>query len=382
MDSPGAARLLAARLLALYLLSLVASAGAELAWRAPSPARLMGWALTLALALLLGGVLRDAASGWAAAGVRRRARIVALAFLPLPGLVALVVGLLVPGLAPRAAASLGALQVLVLLAADAFSLEVVALWGALVLTLLAAAGGGLPAAVSLPAFLLLASLFFALDHAASRLQAWPNVKAPPLRRLLGDALRAVLAPLVLLAVVLVFLPAPAPEAVLETRGPAFRGEVERAYRWLVLLALVGGGALFLVMRWLRGGKSDESIALVELPESHVLAEEVLEPPGADDARYAPARGRVIRAYLRVLARAREAGLRLDRHLTPREIQERVRRPAEPLGVLTGLFMDARYGPDEPPPLAVQRAEAASRAVCSGLRAEPRRSRPGLGVPGQ
>ena len=128
------------------------------------------------------------------------------------------------------------------------------------------------------------------------------------------------------------------------------------------------------MRWLRGGSGDESPALVELPESHVLAEEILEPATPDDPRYAPARDRVIRAYLRFLARAGQAGLRLERTLTPCEIQDRVRQPEDPLRALTSLFMDARYGPGEPAPQAVQRAEAASREVCSRLRVRPRHQR--------
>jgi hypothetical protein len=111
-----------------------------------------------------------------------------------------------------------------------------------------------------------------------------------------------------------------------------------------------------------------------MPESHVEAEELIEAPPADDASYAAARGRVIRAYLRVLARARQAGFRLEPSLTPREIEGRVRRPETALAVLTGLFMDARYGPDEPGPEAVGRAEAASREICLGLRVRPRSAR--------
>jgi hypothetical protein len=371
MDAPATARLHAARLLAFYLVTLVALAGADLAWRAPSLGRLASWSLGLGLALLVGATLRDLSSAWAAAGARRRARLVGGLLLPLPGLLALVVALFAPDLAPRVVTGFAAIQLLALVVSDALALEIVALWGALVLTLIAAVGGGLPALVSLPAFLLLAPCFFALDHAARRLAAWPNVAAPPVRRLLAEALGAVAVPVVLLVLALALLPSPALEATAEARRPATVAEVQRAYGWLAMLALVGGGATVLVMRWLRGGGGrDESVALVELPESHVLAEEILDPPAAGGPRYAPARGRVIKAYLRVLARAGEAGLRLERHLTPREIQERVRQPADPLATLTGLFMDARYGPDEPTPLSVQRAEAASRAVCSGLRARP------------
>jgi hypothetical protein len=367
-DASGTERLAAARLLALYLLSLVAMAGADLAWRPPSLGRLVAYAVAAGLALLLGGMLSGASSAFAAGGTRRRARVIALCCLPVPGCFGLLAALAAPALAAKAVAGLALLQLAVLLTAEALSLELVALWGALVLTILAAAGGGLPAVASLPGFVLLVGLFFSLDHVTRRLHAWPGAPAPEPGRVLRDALRALALPVLLLGAALVFLPPPSLEGVAGGRGPAFAGEVQRAYRWLVLLAVAGGGATLVLMRWLRGGGGDESPTLVELPESHVLAEEILEPPAPDDPRYAPARGRVIRAYLRFLARAGEAGLRLERHLTPREIQDRVRRPEDPLRALTGLFMDARYGPVEPAPETVLRAEAASRDVCSSLRA--------------
>ena len=372
MDAPGTAQLAAARLAALYLLSLLAVAGADLAWRAPSLARLAGHALGLCLALLLGGPLKDASSAWTAAGSRRRARWIAFLFLPLPGVFALVAVLAAPVLAAKAATGLASLQLILLLIADALALELVAVWGALALTILAAVGGGLPAVVSLPGFLLLASVFFSLDYVTKRLAAWTYVPPPALRLVLANALRAVALPAVLLAAALLLLPSPVIEGLAGGQAPAFVGEVQRAYRWLALLAVLGGATTLVVMRWLRGGGGEESLALVELPESHVLAEEILEPDTPEDPRYAAARGRVIRAYVRFLARVGEAGLRLERHLTPREIQERVRQPEDPLRTLTGLFMDARYGPSEPAPEAVQRAEAASREVCAGLRVRPRR----------
>ena len=78
--------------------------------------------------------------------------------------------------------------------------------------------------------------------------------------------------------------------------------------------------------------------------------------------------------MRFLARARDAGHRLERHLTAREIQDLVRAPDAPLALLTSLFMDARYGPDDPATETVLEAEAASRAACSGLRVLPRTAR--------
>jgi hypothetical protein len=183
---------------------------------------------------------------------------------------------------------------------------------------------------------------------------------------LGEALRAVAVPFFLLVPALLFLPGPVAVELGRAGGPALTADVERAYRWLALVALAGGGATTLVLRWLRGPGGGDEQPLVELPESHVVADEVLEPPAFDDPRYARARGRIIRAYLRFRARAEEVGFRLERHLTPREIQHRIRRPEDALETLTGLFMDARYGPDEPAPDGVRRAEAASREVCSSL----------------
>jgi hypothetical protein len=189
------------------------------------------------------------------------------------------------------------------------------------------------------------------------------------RIVLADALLAVAAPAALLAAALLLLPAPSPAPLAEGATPALAPEVRRAYEWLAFVALAGGASVVLLVRWLRGGESERP-PLVEPAESRVEAEEALEPDAFGDARYAPARGRVIRAYLRFLSRAREAGFRLDPHLTPREIQDRVRRPEDPIDRLTGLFMDARYGPDEPGAGAVRSAEAASRIACAQIHARP------------
>ena len=369
MEAPGLARLAAARTVTLYLLSFLAAAGADLAWRPPNLLRLAALAVALGLAVGLGSLVPDALSAVGAAGVRARARLLALLFLPLPALLALAMAVAAPDLAAPAASALALLQVAVLLFAEALALEVLVLWGAFVLTLLAAPAGGLPALVGLTGFLALAGAFFGLDHVTRRLVGWPGVPAPALRLVLADALRAVAAPVVLLALTLLLLPASPRSALGDGTTVPLAPEVRRAYQWLVLVALAGGGTVTLLMRWLRGGGS-ETAPLVEPMESRVEAEELLEPATFDEARYEPARGRVIRAYLRFLSRAREAGFHLERHLTPREIQDRVRRPEDPLSVLTGLFMDARYGPDEPASEAVRSAEAAAGAVCAQLRVRP------------
>jgi hypothetical protein len=298
------ASLATARLVALYLLSTLTVSSADLAWGPPRPARIAADALLPGLALVLGRLFTEALSAVGSAGVRRRVRAFALVLVPLPSLLASIVPWSAPALGVEAASSLAVLQVAVLLLAEALALEPLALWCAFVLLVAALA-------------LLPSSSPVAGPHGARG----PFVTTAP--------------------------------------------DVHRAYLWLVLLALAGTGTLIAIFRWLRG-RGHDAPPLVELAESHVEAEEVLEPPTLADPPYAPARGRVIRAYLRFLGRARESGLHLEPCLTPREIESRVRRPEEPLDLLTALFMDARYGPDEPGPETVREAEAASRAVCSGL----------------
>jgi len=374
MESPGLATLSAARLIALFLVSLVAASSADLAWSAPGVPRLLARAGTLGLALFLGRLLPDALSAVGAAGVRRRARLLAFVLVPLPSLLALAVAMAAPPLAARAASALALLQVTVLLLSEALGLELLALWSAFMLVLVAALGGGAPGAIALTGFLALTGVFFSLDHVIGRLTAWPSVPPPALGLLLRDALRMVAAPVVLLGLALALLPSsPVVELPGGRSGTLAGPELRRAYLWLILVAMAGAGTMTLALRWLRGRGSDTP-PLVEMTESHVLAEEILEPV-FDDVCYAAGRGRVIRAYLRFLARAREAGFRLEWHLTPREIQGRLGRVEDGLAALTGLFMDARYGPDEPAPEAIRRAEAASRAICAGLRPSRVRPRP-------
>jgi Domain of unknown function (DUF4129) len=376
MDDTASSSLDAARLVALYLLSFLASSSADLAWRPPRPSRLAAWVLLPGLAVVIGRFLTEALSAVGSAGVRRRARLLALVAVPLPTVLAAMVAWGFPALGPAVASALGLLQVAGLLVAEALGLELLVLWGGFLLAIVAAAGGGLLGTLALAVLLVLAAVFFALDHAVTRLTVWPGSPAPPLGRVVGDALRLVAPSVVLLGVALFVLPSSpsvtgrplARTAPLPLPAPGSAPDLHRAYSWLTLLALAGVVTLVLVFRWLRG-RGKGARPLVEMAVSHVEAEEILEARAPGDPRYAAARGRVIRAYLRFLGRAREAGFRLDLSLTPREIEGRVRRPEAPLDLLTGLFMDARYGPDEPGPEGVRQAEAASRAVCAGL---PRR----------
>src|SRR5260221_645331 len=238
------ASLRAARQVALYLLSLLAVASAEIAWLGARPQRLLAHAAALGFTLLLGGFLADALSGLGAAGGGERGR------RPAPGGVG---------------------------------------------------GRGAPSETS--------------------------------------------------------------------AGPVAVEQVRRAYLWLFLLALGGGGAVLALARLYRGGES--GAALLEDLETRVEAEELLEEPPLDQSRYGAARGRVIRAYLTFLSRARDAGYEIAAHLTPGEIQLRVRQPEAPLADLTGVFLNARYGPDEPSNEAVRIAQRSTRDLSAFLAPRPR-----------
>jgi hypothetical protein len=375
-QDPRASGVAAARIVTLYVLSFLAISSAQLAWR-PRVAGLVASAVLTGLAVFLGGVLAEALSGVASAGVRRRARLLAVLFVPVASLLAAIVPWGVPVLGVQVAIGLALLQLVILLVAQTLGLEGLVLWGAFSLTLTAAAGGALVGGVAFVSLLALSGVFFAVDQVDTKLVRWPGAPAPPLARVLTDAFRLFAPPVVLLGIALPLLGmlpwVTSPDTSTAAGGGVVSTpEVQQAYRWLIVLALVGAASLVLAFRLLKG-RGKDARPLIEMEETHVEAEEVLEAPERDDPRYAAARGRVIRAYVRFLTRARRGGLRLEPFLTPREIEGRVRRPEEPLEVLTGLFMDARYGPDEPGDESAHRAEAASRTVIESLR---RRRRPG------
>ena len=116
------------------------------------------------------------------------------------------------------------------------------------------------------------------------------------------------------------------------------------------------------------GRQRPDDTLMDNPETAVMAEEAIDSSdAADEGRYGTGRGRVIRAYVRLLARAREAGHKVEPFLTPREIAPRLRAPQAPLADLTFAFMDARYGPDDPTPDVVRSAERSADALMASFR---------------
>jgi hypothetical protein len=367
------AALALARDLSLYLLSLLALASAGIAWSRATPLLLVGYVVALAGALVLGQLLADALSGVGAAGWRKRARLFALSGFVLTAFVTLLGSLASPDFAAQATDTYAFLQPLALLLGEFLGLQVAALVGALVLVVLAGFAGGATAEVAVTGFVGLLAFFLTFDHGVRRLLARPAHAPHLLLAVARDAARTA-GPVLLGLAVFFWLFPPAPSADLFEAGrqrlPTPQ-EARRAYEWLALLGLAGGALVFGLRRLFRGG-GDAAAPLVESVETQVESEEILDPPLPLDPRYGAARGRVIRAYVRLVARARAAGLDIATYLTPREIERHFRAQTAALPLLTAIFMNARYGPDEPTSDDVRTAEHAAQEVGAGL--VPRKGR--------
>ena len=387
MDAPGLVRLAAARMVALYLLSLLATAGADLAWRPPDLLRLAAHAVTLGLAVglgrlaprrALGGGRRRApgagAGGWPSSSCRCPASWPSP--WPWP-----------PPASPRRPRPPSPSCRWPCSSSPKLSpLEILALWGALVLDAPRGPGRRPPGPGGA----------HRLPRSRGRLLQ-PGSRVEAARRLAGrhrlprsaSCWRTPCGPSRL------------PCSCSPWRSSCCRRRRPRpsATAAAVRARARGAGAPtsgWCSWPWPGGGHGDPPDALAArrrergshargAVESQVEAEELLEPAASDEARYEPARGRVIRAYLRFLSRAARG--RLPPRTTPHPAGDPgPRRPAGgPAAVLTGLFMDARYGPDEPAPEAVRSAEAASHDVCSRCasdRARPAGTAGGRSPPGR
>lgn len=362
--------LLAARSVALYALSLHGVASALLAWT-PGEAGLLALAAAgLAAALVLG----ESASGIFESGVERtsRLRLRITTGAAYGGLVVLALTAALgsgdPRLLRQAAILFTLLQAAFLLLVDLGRTHVGPIANAMVLLVLAALRGGVVAAVGVTGGLALLGFFLALDHAARVVQAYPRSRGNLLGATLGRA-AASLAPIVLgLSILFVLFPAPPYSRVrLTIADPAQDEEVAAAYRRLLALALVGSALVFGVVRLLRRDRG-KGAPLEEMLAVERGVEEPLPEAAPLAAReYRGRRGRIVRAYVDVLDRARRAGFRSRPSQTPRDLAALLPAPPVPLSALTELFVGARYGPDEPSEEQALAAERASIAIAAGLR---------------
>lgn len=358
----------AGRSLALLLLSLHAVACARLAW---VPGReLLGSAVLLVCAALAGEVVPLLGSAGSAVSRLRFRLLVFIGYAGLSVLLTLIaVGEGDPGLLARQAVAFAALQPLLLVLQDVLGGVRLPLANALLLVTLGALRGGSLASLAVVGHLLLLGPLLALERLA-RATATTRLPGAVVLATLRQSLAAV-APLGLgLALLFAAFPPPASARLgSASLSAASQKEAEAALRRLTVVALVGGGVVFVLARLLRRGGGDAP-PLDESPDVEFQVDEALPEAALADAAYAGPRGRIVRAYLRVLGRAREAGFRLRPHHTAREIEAALREPARPLRELTRHFMDARYGPDEPEGAAVAAAEGAASELLAVLR--PRR----------
>ncbi|HEY2945748.1 MAG TPA: DUF4129 domain-containing protein [Vicinamibacteria bacterium] len=362
--------ILAARSVALYALSFHAAASALLAWRTSDAAWLGLCAIGLALAQILGESFAGVVDAGLEGTGRLRLRVTAAAAYG--GLVVLA---LAAGVGTREARLLGqeallftVLQAAFLLLADLGRTHLGPVANALVLVVLASLGGGVVAAAAVTGGLALLGLFLALDHSARVLQAYPAGRAD----LLGATLRRAavsLAPVVIGLTIFFVLspPRPLPRMRFAASVPRTRDEeLSLAYRRLVVFALAGSGLVFGIVRLLRRDRDRRPPLEEALPLERGADEALPEPPPPARRSYRGRRGRIVRAYVSVLARAGESGFRSRPSQTPSDIAVLLPAPPGPLGTLTELFVGARYGPDEPSEEQAAAAERAGHAVAAGL----------------
>lgn len=367
VDRPASAPFLRARLAALYLLSLASVDAAFLGW--------MPWVLEsaafrflvplgLAAAALGGAALNErlsilserlGRSRFRAAGGTLHACVLTYAFLAV-------------ATAQRPAVegglqALAMLQPLFLLLAGAGRGAIGAVLNAAAMTALAAVAGGWGAAGGVTAHVPLLIVFLAADHLARTLTEYPVEEPPGWMLLAREAGGPAVLAGVLLGAFFAAVPAtpyaalgPAPSA--GTLDPGRLGELALQILGIAGLAAV---AFYLLLRWGGGMRSAEAEAAVRRPSARRRAEAGVQTAAPSLPPPEGLRGRIVRFYLRLLEQLARRGLRRLRGQTPREFEPRL-SPADAAAELTGLFMHARYGPDEPSPADVERMDAACRRV--------------------
>jgi hypothetical protein len=365
------ASLRAARSAALYLLSLHAAASAGIAWgRAPEPFLFALQAAALAAALLVGEWLAPDPAATLEPAVRFRLRVALMASYSTMVAIALGAALGTGDVAVlrQEVAVFTAAQVVFLLLLESSRSVLAPLANALVLVVLASLRGGGIAATAVTGYLALVALVLGFDHPVRLVGAHRTGEVSLVRASLVRS-AALAAPVVVLLAAFFAIAPPTPYSRVpldQLESAEMPEEVAAAYRRLVMLALAGGALLVLAGRLLRrsgrGRSPSEELLVAELGAVEMLT------PGPPKRRvdYAGARGRIVRAYVRMLGRAREAGFIVRPLDTPLSIARHLRAPAAPLDALTALFVRARYGPDEPDAADVRAAEDAAHAVAAGL----------------
>ena len=359
-DDPAASFALL-RALALYLLSVSTALAALLAW--PWRASL-ATALSLVPAsavLLVAGELAGPAAADAQRIWRARGRLLfAIAYSALFAIAVFVASAVPePAVFGRQAVVFAALQAALLLLAGAMADVRLALVNSLVLVGLASLrGGGIAAAAAVAAFTLVA-LFLLADNAFRILGAYAARRGPAPEVVLREGLALIL-PIAGLLIAWLAIAPPRPwSGVRWTSGPP-ADLPRKVYALIFFVSLIGAGAVGLAVQFLRRRRQRTLPPSEDAVEVLAVEDEVLPEAGPKRRAILPgARGAVVRAYLAFLEAAAQAGRPRRADVTPLEYAAALGRIAG-LPQLTELFMDARYGPDDPPPASVRAAEMAAR----------------------
>jgi hypothetical protein len=141
----------------------------------------------------------------------------------------------------------------------------------------------------------------------------------------------------------------------------------QVYALVFFASLIGAGAVGLAVQFLRRRRQRTPGPSEDVVDVVAVEDEVLPEAGPSRREVIPgSRGAVVRAYATFLAAAARLGRPRRGDATPAEYAASLGRVAG-LSRLTELFMDARYGPDEPPAPSVAAAEAAADEARRDLR---------------
>jgi hypothetical protein len=175
-------------------------------------------------------------------------------------------------------------------------------------------------------------------------------------------------------------PGPAPEVADDSYKPIDeqpKRELDtRALRSMVVAGLVGAVGVYFVGRWIVRSKRGDKKA-IEVPEPLRGALERIRPEERRHRalpEYPGRRGKIVRAYLQLLAAAERAGFARKPDETPAEFARALDDPRAPLASATDAFERARYSALELGDADVARAERDVAAVVEHLQHRPRRRR--------
>ena len=347
------------------------------------------WAASLATALLVvpaaAGALvagelvapsvADAQRTW-----RARGRLLfAIAYAAMIA-IAVFVGSAVPEPAVfgREAVVFAALQPAFLLIAGAMADVRLTLVNSLVLVALSSLRGGPAAVLAAIAVFVLIALFLLADNAVRILGAYAARRGPAPEHVWREGL-ALIAPVTAVLVLMLAAAPPRPWAgVRWTSGPP-TDLPRQVYALVFFASLLGAGAVGLAVQFLRRRRQRMAPPAEDVVDVVAVEDEVLPEVGPARRGIIPGtRGAIVRAYVAFLSAAARLGRPRSLDATPAEFAAAL-GPLGGLAQLTDLFMDARYGPDDPNAESVAAAQrAADEAIRKMEIAFAKRTRGGRG----